>query len=275
MSWDPDYTPTGRETLIRRIRRVGFCAVLMAGVSMVGFITAAVLGGVRGFYRLFLSAMALWFVVLAGYTFHRLWQMTRKTIDRLAHMAVIDEASGSFDSLYLKLRLDEEEDRARRYGGVTSLLCIDVDGLEETVNRFGELAGDAVLESLVGTMLDELRRCDVLGRMDEHEFIAILPETDRRNARRVAERQRASVEELSFDCPDGGAVDFIRLNIGVAALPINGETMTSVISAARNAGSNVKSSGANEVGVSDQFVKTDELGEYMVEGVRGEKRDTG
>lgn len=275
MPWDPDFTPTGRETLIRRTRRVGFCAVLMAGASMLAFILTAVPRGVPRFYHLFLGAVALWFVVLAGHTFHRLWQMIRKTIEQLARMAVIDETSGSFDSLYLRLRLEEEEDRAKRYGGVTSLLCIDVGGLEETVRRHGQAGADAVLESLVATMLDELRRCDVLGRLAENEFLAILPETDRRNARRVAERQRASVEELSFDCPDGGKVDFIRLNIGVAALPINGDTMTSVIAAARNAANRIRNSGANEVGVSEQFVKTDEIGQYIVEEVRGEKRDSG
>ena len=188
---------------------------------------------------------------------------------------VLPFGRGSFDSRYLKLRLEEEEDRAKRYGGVTSLLCIDVGGLEETVSRHGKEGADAVLESFVATMLDELRRCDVLGRLAKNEFLAILPETDRRSARSVAERQRASVAELSFDCPDGGKVDYIRLNIGVAALPINGDTMTSVIAAARTASSRIKSSGANEVGVSEQFVKTDEIGQYIVEEVRGEKRDSG
>jgi diguanylate cyclase (GGDEF)-like protein len=247
----------------------------MAGVSMFAFIVTAAAPGVPRHYEVFLSVIALWFIILAGYAFHGLWEMIRKTIQRLARMAVIDETSGSFDSLYLQLRLEEEEDRAKRYGGVTSLLCIDVGGLEETVERHGQEGADAVLESLVATMLDELRRCDVLGRLAENEFLAILPETDRRNARLVAERERASVSELSFDCPDGGKVDSIRLNIGIAALPINGETMNSVIAAARNAASQVKSSGADEVGVSEQFVKTDEIGQYIIEEVRGEKRDGG
>jgi diguanylate cyclase (GGDEF)-like protein len=273
MPWNPDYNPQGRETPIRRVRRVGFASLFMALVTMLGFLIQTQQLNVHNSYSRFLAAMSVCFIVLAACAFQHVWRLARKTFDRLANLGVIDQTSGSFDSIYIKLRLDEEEDRAKRYGGLTSLLCIEVDGIEQTRGRFGPQAADAVLESLVDVMSVTLRQCDVFGRLEENEFIAILPETDRRNARNVAERLRSAGETFSFDCPDGGKVDFIRLNIGAAALPINGETMACVLAAARDAAGRIRSSDAPEVGVSDKFVRSDELGEYIIEEVRGEKKE--
>ena len=275
MPLDLDYTPRGRETLMRRLRRLGFASVLLAGLSIVVSIVTIMWWGVSRLSQVFLCLLAPWFIALGIYAFRRMWGVMRKTIERLARVAAIDEASGSFDSLYLRLRLDEEEDRSKRYGGVTGLLFIDVDGLDEVVGRFGREVEDAVLESLTGVMSAGLRQCDVLGRLREDEFLAILPETDRRNAHPVAERLRSSVEEFSYDCPGGGKVDFIRLSIGIAAFPINGDTMRGVAAAARSAANDVENRGGNDVGVTDQFIRTDEIEQHLVEAVRGEEHQSG
>lgn len=270
MPLDLDFTPSGRATVLRRIRRVGFAAMLMAGVTIPLLIATLLFLDMPRYYRVFLSAVALWSVILGSYAFNRLWIMAKRIIERLERLAVIDEASGSFDSLYLKLRLDEEEERTSRYGGVTTLLLVDVARLDEVI-ALGPQAEGEVLTGLASILAAGLRQCDVLGRLEQNEFLAILPETDRRNARLVAERLRSSVADFSYQSPDGTKVDFVRVSIGIAAQPMNGETMSSVIAAARDAADQVKAAGGNGVRVADRFVRTDEAGEQMIEQIRGEK----
>ena len=116
-----------------------------------------------------------------------------------------------------------------------------------------------------------LRQCDVVGRTEDEGLIAVLPETDRRAARVVAERLRSGLERDPPHVEGIGTADFVRLNIGVAAFPINGELIENAVTAARAALARARSLGGNTVAVSDQFVRSDEAGEPLMRQVRGEK----
>src|SRR2546425_4641789 len=65
---------------------------------------------------------------------------------------------------------------------------MDVDQLKAVNDRWGHPAGDQMLVRVAGAIRDSLRGCDTASRYGGDEFAVILPDTDVRAARFVAER---------------------------------------------------------------------------------------
>lgn len=95
--------------------------------------------------------------------------------------------------------LEQEMDRARRYGGPLSLVLFDIDDFKKVNDTLGHDAGDAVLTE-ISDLLGRCRRStDQLGRWGGEEFVLVAPETDREEAVRLAERLRTVVEDHHFE----------------------------------------------------------------------------
>ena len=109
-----------------------------------------------------------------------------------------------FDSI-----LEREFKRAQRGDDYLSLILLDVDFFKKFNDRYGHLAGDAVLRS-VGRVLSEqvIRAGDLAARYGGEEFVVILPSTDRTGAMAVAERIREAILALEVAHTDsaGGKV---------------------------------------------------------------------
>ena len=218
-------------------------------------------------------AVLLWSLVVTAYGFHAQLCVSENMKESLRHRTFIDEVTGVYNYRYLDRRLAEETERTRRHGGLTAVLYMDLDGFKKVNDQFGHQVGNIVLEQLATTMSRKMRSCDVFGRIGGDEFLAILPQTDRREAYVLAERLRETVENYALAVEKGRIVDFLRLSVGVAAFPVNGENMDNVITAADNAVYECKSRGGNRVTMAGQFVATDTAADSFVERVRG--RHTG
>ena len=269
---------SGEDRMRERYRRAGFAALYVAGIAALGAMMYATRESTLLSLRVFLVGVTAWLVGLGVYALRRTDMLARKTIarldrsalKRLERLAVIDETSGSFEYLYLKARLEEEQARIDDgSSGVMSVLYVSVDKVGEVNDRFGWQVGDRVLEEVVALMAGKLRRYDVLGRLGGTEYLALLPDTDRRVARHVADELRQAVAGYSHECPGGGTVDFVRVAVGVAAYPLNGETPENVVAAARNAMKQMERAGGNNVQVSEQFVRTDQSGELIITEAHG------
>lgn len=115
-------------------------------------------------------------------------------------------------------RYDNEVERASRYSRPLSVLMIDIDYFKNYNDKFGHLAGDKVLKEIAKVLKDEIRIEDFLARFGGEEFVAILPETDRSQAFKVAEKLRILVETQFKDqsLDDSGK---ITISIGFSSFP--------------------------------------------------------
>jgi mutator protein MutT len=109
-----------------------------------------------------------------------------------------DPHRGGLSTHYLRLRLDEEIDRAARYTRPLSLLLVDVDDLGAINDRHGRRVGDTVLQQLASSMTENARAVDRVGRMSGGGFALVLPETPGGAALGIAERLRADVAARRF-----------------------------------------------------------------------------
>jgi len=107
---------------------------------------------------------------------------SRRLHTRLQELATRDELSGIFNRRHFRERLQESVGLARRHKHTLSLALLDLDGLKQVNDTYGHAAGDAMIRAAADVLSAELRRGDVVGRLDAvpgrlggDEFGAILP----------------------------------------------------------------------------------------------------
>jgi len=253
-----------------RLRRI-FVGSICLSFAIVLLLTTMVPGWseLPVIVRYAFPAVLLWSLAVTAYGFYAQLCVTESMKESLRHKTFVDEVTGVYNYRYLDRRLAEETERTRRHGGLTAVLYMDLDGFKQVNDQFGHQVGNIVLEQLATTMSRKMRSCDVFGRIGGDEFLAILPQTDRREAYVLAERLRETVENYALAVEKGRIVDFVRVSVGVAAFPVNGENMDNVITAADNAVYECKSRGGNRVIMAGQFVAADVAADAFVERVRG------
>ena len=149
-----------------------------------------------------------------------------------------DSLTGALNRRFLETRLPEELDRHRRYHRTLSVLMLDIDRFKEINDTQGHRAGDVVLKRLCSLTRGVLRSIDHLVRYGGEEFLCLLPETEGEEARMIAERLRATVEES-----DTG----ITVSVGVAYSQSGDDTPEALVQRADMAMYAAKRAGRNRV----------------------------
>lgn len=112
---------------------------------------------------------------------------------RLRRAALTDGLTGLWNYAQFRQLLDREFNRTRRYGGVVSLLMLDLDHFKAVNDTYGHEAGNHVLKSVASQLLNLVRDTDIVARYGGEEFAVICPQTDLEDAFRLAERIRQTL----------------------------------------------------------------------------------
>lgn len=138
--------------------------------------------------------------------------------ERLRLVGLTDALTGLYNRRHLAHRLEQEVNRAQRYGQSLSCLFIDADHFKRINDTYGHTAGDQVLIALAQRLRRRLRSSDLPTRYGGEEFAVLLPQTDLENATRLAETIRAEIAAEPVTLADTTRVP-VTVSIGVAALP--------------------------------------------------------
>jgi diguanylate cyclase (GGDEF)-like protein len=140
---------------------------------------------------------------------------------RLFQMAVYDGLTGLYIRRYFDLRLAEEENRIKRYGGKLAIFMIDIDHFKSVNDRYGHQQGDDVLRDVADIVKLSVRQAlDSPCRYGGEEFAVIMPDTDLAGALILAERIRESVQNHIMQGPDG--IFNVTLSGGIAFMDQQG-----------------------------------------------------
>lgn len=120
----------------------------------------------------------------------------------LEKAAITDGLTQVFNHRYIVDRVEEEMERAKRYGHNMSVLLLDIDNFKNVNDTYGHQVGDEVLRSLAGCLKHIVRQSDSVGRYGGEEFMIILPETDLEQAKICGEKIRKAVEDMRFSEKD-------------------------------------------------------------------------
>ena len=115
---------------------------------------------------------------------------------RLARLVATDPSTGLASAQGFRARLDRAVGRSLRTGKITSILILDLDGLDAMIEEHGFALLLRVQEAFASTMVRTLRDADLPGRLSGCRFAALLHQTSPLEALLAAERLRAAWENL-------------------------------------------------------------------------------
>ena len=135
---------------------------------------------------------------------------------------------------------------ARRRQAALSVLLVDIDHFKRVNDTHGHDAGDQALCTLAQAMTLRLRESDIVARHGGEEFVVILPDTDARQARVVADELVASISQLPL-----AIVGAITISCGVSQVRLANDTVDSVLQRADEALYRAKNEGRNRTSFAD------------------------
>jgi diguanylate cyclase (GGDEF)-like protein len=118
---------------------------------------------------------------------------------RMRAIAMTDELTRLANRRHIMAAVEIAFAEAKRMGREVALIVFDIDRFKRINDTWGHGAGDVVLQGIARACRLVLRPNDQLGRIGGEEFLVLLaPGTTAAQAADVAERLRATVEQLDF-----------------------------------------------------------------------------
>jgi diguanylate cyclase (GGDEF)-like protein len=122
-----------------------------------------------------------------------------KTLEQITNH---DNLTSLYNKMYIESQIQQEFNKAKRYGNIFSVLFFDIDDFKGVNDQYGHLAGDEVLKKIAETMKNHLRQSDIIGRYGGEEFLILLPETNLESASMLAQRLRTTTESMTTQYKD-------------------------------------------------------------------------
>jgi len=135
---------------------------------------------------------------------------------QLEKLSTIDSLTGLFNRGHIMDIFAMHIKRYDRNQASFSILMVDLDFFKKINDRYGHIAGDAVLVETGKIFSTILRSIDAAGRYGGEEFLIILDNTPERQAEKTAERIRKAVEHSEIFV-DGKRIK-VTVSIGVATI---------------------------------------------------------
>jgi diguanylate cyclase (GGDEF)-like protein/putative nucleotidyltransferase with HDIG domain len=149
------------------------------------------------------------------------------------------------NSRYFEEILQKQMNWAKRKNQTFALLMLDIDNLKTINDLYGHDSGDLLLRKFAQILTESLRETDYIARYGGDEFVALLPDSNEKAARLVAEKIRrkvASTRIFGFDLKP-----LMTISAGIAIFPKAASTMISLVKAADIAMYRSKEDGKNKV----------------------------
>lgn len=158
-----------------------------------------------------------------------------------------DRLTGLYNRHYFAEDLHRQFALAQRYLNPLGCIMTDIDLFHDFNTRYGNPAGDWILQSVASLMKQNIREVDMIARYGGEEFIILLPMTDMSGAVTLAERLCSSVDQQIWENPSFGKFH-ITVSCGVAAIPTAGiETAEHLVACAEKALHQAKAKGRNRM----------------------------
>lgn len=132
-------------------------------------------------------------------TMHQLFQEKEELKAIIDEMKAIDPLTGMPNKQAILNALEPQVSRSRRYDNVLSLIIVQITNLPALQTQIGEVQACDLIIACSHMLNDQVRWADMIGHINENEFLLILPETS---------------EEDTFKLKDILSVRFATIQVG-------------------------------------------------------------
>jgi diguanylate cyclase len=122
----------------------------------------------------------------------------RSKLETVEAEANLDPLTSLFNRRSLERALGEFFTLCKQSKMSFSLVLIDLDDFKYVNDNYGHHVGDLVLARVAKVLRTNMRAKDIVGRWGGDEFVAIMPNTDLENAKKVLERIKSQLEKMEI-----------------------------------------------------------------------------
>ncbi len=170
-----------------------------------------------------------------------------RLFEKTKQMAITDGLTGLYNKRFFLEIIHSEVERAKRCEHDLSFIIMDIDNFKHYNDTNGHPAGDTLLKALSELIKGVIRKVDIPCRYGGEEFVIILPETSKLDAKNVAEKLVSIINVYHFDHASSQPLGFISVSMGLATFPQDGSDEEMLIVKADKALYKAKISGKNRV----------------------------
>lgn len=160
-------------------------------------------------------------------------------------LSITDELTKLYTRRHLNSVLNQEYERAKRYGTILSVAMIDIDDFKKINDTYGHLAGDYILKEISKILVNTLRKTDFVYRYGGEEICILMPETALDKAFIPLERLRKTIEARNFIFE--GEKIHVTVSVGASTYSKTMQSSNELIERADSALYKAKNSGKNKV----------------------------
>jgi diguanylate cyclase (GGDEF)-like protein len=167
--------------------------------------------------------------------------------EELKRISITDSLTGFLNRRYFHERLIEEIERSKRHNTALSLAIMDLDDFKLLNDTYGHQAGDEALKAIARCVHGSIRAIDVAARYGGEEFTVILPQTNKPEARLIAERICEEIAAMTISHQLLEGYERLTISIGLATYPDDAKAPEELIRCADTALYRAKDEGKNRV----------------------------
>lgn len=135
--------------------------------------------------------------------------------NRVSELNIVDDVTGLLNKRGLYQSLEPQVSRSRRYNNLLSILIMRIENLDDINHQFGYETGHHLLQAISEILNDQMRWADSIGRLNDNEFMLILPETPEDIAGHLGEKIHERLSEVSIPELNGDKLH-LRTRVGMA-----------------------------------------------------------
>lgn len=128
----------------------------------------------------------------------------------------VDPITGLPNRRALFQSLEPQVSRSRRYHNPLSIIIMCLKGLDDIRAQHSDEIIQQLLVETSHMLNDQMRWADIIGRLDESEFLLVLPETTLEATHRLADKIRDNMTTLSL-LEDGDIAAMVMPQFGIAS----------------------------------------------------------
>lgn len=154
---------------------------------------------------------------------------------RLQELADYDVLSGLHNYRFLRQAMHASLSEAALHAAPCAVIMLDLNDFKDVNDRFGHLAGDAVIAAIGSGLRAVIGDQGIVARYGGDEFTILLPDMDRVRATSVAERVAEAIANASMAAMPENRNTTVTASYGVAVYPEDGADAESLIARADRA----------------------------------------